>query len=82
MMDSGRQTRTQQLLKLERQQQQEKQELAEKEALEQLQKEGIFLIRLDIALNGIGLYDQFEWDINNPENSPELFAKSLCTDLV
>ena len=25
--------------------------------------------------------DQFEWDISNPENTPEEFALSLCKDL-
>eukprot|EP01116_Phalansterium_solitarium_P000223 TRINITY_DN10131_c1_g1_i1.p2 TRINITY_DN10131_c1_g1~~TRINITY_DN10131_c1_g1_i1.p2 ORF type:complete len:313 (+),score=71.31 TRINITY_DN10131_c1_g1_i1:1149-2087(+) len=43
--------------------------------------ENIFMIRLDMSINGVGLYDQFEWDIDNPLNSPELFAKSMSTDL-
>lgn len=25
--------------------------------------------------------DQFEWDINNAENSPEQFAECLCADM-
>ncbi len=25
--------------------------------------------------------DQFEWDLSNPLNSPEQFARELCADL-
>ena len=25
--------------------------------------------------------DKFEWDINNPDNSPEEFAECICADL-
>ena len=27
------------------------------------------------------LEDQFEWDLSNPNNSPELFAEGYCVDL-
>jgi SWI/SNF-related matrix-associated actin-dependent regulator of chromatin subfamily B protein 1 len=46
------------------------------------QGESIFLIKLDMCINGFALIDQFEWDINNTENSPELFARALAADLV
>lgn len=38
-------------------------------------------IKLDIRIDDIVYTDQFEWDINNPDNKPEEFAKSLCIDL-
>jgi len=34
-----------------------------------------------VRIGNIVLRDQFEWDINNPHNSPEDFAESLCSDL-
>lgn len=46
-----------------------------------MQGENIVLIKLDLIINGVSLVDQFEWDIGNPENSPEAFARSLCADL-
>lgn len=39
------------------------------------------LIKLDIRLGEKLIVDQFEWDINNPHNNPEDFAKSYCQDL-
>lgn len=39
------------------------------------------LIKLNIAIGPITLVDQFEWDINNPQNSPEDFARSMAQDL-
>ncbi|CAN8096364.1 unnamed protein product [Discula destructiva] len=39
------------------------------------------LIKLNIAIGPITLVDQFEWDINNPNNSPEEFAQSMAQDL-
>ena len=44
--------------------------------------ESIFLIKLDICINNIILNDQFEWDLNNLENSPEDFSRVLVADLV
>lgn len=38
-------------------------------------------IKLDLRIDDIVISDQFEWDINNPNNNPEDFAKSLCADL-
>lgn len=35
-------------------------------------------IKLNITIGRITLIDQFEWDINNPENSPEEFARSMA----
>lgn len=39
------------------------------------------LIKLNITIGQHTLVDQFEWDINNPLNSPEEFAQLLTRDL-
>ncbi|KAI9783608.1 MAG: SWI/SNF chromatin-remodeling complex subunit [Peltula sp. TS41687] len=39
------------------------------------------LIKLNITIGQHNLVDQFEWDINNPLNSPEEFAKQMTRDL-
>jgi len=39
------------------------------------------LIKLNLHVGNVSLQDQFEWDISEPLNDPELFAQSLCTDL-
>jgi SWI/SNF-related matrix-associated actin-dependent regulator of chromatin subfamily B protein 1 len=39
------------------------------------------LIKLNITIGQHTLIDQFEWDINDPENSPEEFALRLTDDL-
>ncbi|ODV90682.1 hypothetical protein CANCADRAFT_109342 [Tortispora caseinolytica NRRL Y-17796] len=39
------------------------------------------VIKLDITVGNQNLVDQFEWDINNPVNSPEEFAKLMCREL-
>ncbi|KAF2152489.1 SNF5-domain-containing protein [Myriangium duriaei CBS 260.36] len=38
-------------------------------------------IKLNITVGHITLVDQFEWDINNPANSPEEFALQMAKDL-
>ena len=38
-------------------------------------------IKIDLLIGNIEYKDQFEWDINNPENDPEEFAKNVCVDL-
>lgn len=38
-------------------------------------------IRLNITVGHITLVDQFEWDINDPDNSPEEFATQMAKDL-
>ena len=38
-------------------------------------------IQLNIHVGNISLVDQFEWDLSNPLNSPEVFARQLCADL-
>jgi SWI/SNF-related matrix-associated actin-dependent regulator of chromatin subfamily B protein 1 len=35
-------------------------------------------IKINITIGRITLIDQFEWDINNPENSPEEFARQMA----
>ena len=37
-------------------------------------------IKLNITIGRITLIDQFEWDINNPLNSPEEFASSMAKE--
>lgn len=37
-------------------------------------------IKLNITIGRITLVDQFEWDINNPHNSPEEFARQMSWD--
>ncbi|VEL14770.1 unnamed protein product [Protopolystoma xenopodis] len=39
------------------------------------------IIRLNVHVGNILLMDQFEWDLSEPSNSPEEFAKRLCAEL-
>jgi len=39
------------------------------------------LVKLNITIGMHTLVDQFEWEINNPMNSPEEFAASMARDL-
>ncbi|KAK6079293.1 snf5/smarcb1/ini1 [Seiridium cupressi] len=39
------------------------------------------LIKLNITIGQLTLVDQFEWDINNPLNSPEEFAVSMAKEM-
>ncbi|KAK3357685.1 SNF5-like protein [Lasiosphaeria hispida] len=39
------------------------------------------LVKLNITIGAHTLVDQFEWEINNPMNSPEEFAASMARDL-
>ncbi|KAF2711687.1 SNF5-domain-containing protein [Pleomassaria siparia CBS 279.74] len=39
------------------------------------------LIKLNITIGQHTLVDQFEWEINNPLNSPEEFARQMSADL-
>jgi SWI/SNF-related matrix-associated actin-dependent regulator of chromatin subfamily B member 1 len=39
------------------------------------------LVKLNITIGQHTLVDQFEWEINNPSNSPEEFAASMARDL-
>ncbi|KAK3322166.1 SNF5-like protein [Apodospora peruviana] len=39
------------------------------------------LVKLNITIGAHTLVDQFEWEINNPMNSPEEFASSMARDL-
>ncbi|KAF7234864.1 hypothetical protein EG68_10300 [Paragonimus skrjabini miyazakii] len=45
------------------------------------QKDTRVIIRLNIHVGNISLVDQFEWDMSEAENSPELFAGRLCAEL-
>ena len=39
------------------------------------------MVKADILIGNIGYKDQFEWDINNPENNQEEFARNVCIGL-
>jgi SWI/SNF-related matrix-associated actin-dependent regulator of chromatin subfamily B protein 1 len=39
------------------------------------------IIKLNIHVGNISLVDQFEWDLSEEKNSPEEFAKKICSDL-
>ncbi|XP_052245544.1 SWI/SNF-related matrix-associated actin-dependent regulator of chromatin subfamily B member 1-like isoform X2 [Dreissena polymorpha] len=39
------------------------------------------ILKLNIHVGNISLMDQFEWDISEPDNSPEEFATKLCAEL-
>ncbi len=45
------------------------------------EKEIIKTIKLDILIGDLEYKDQFEWDIANPDNDPEEFARNVCCDL-
>ncbi|CAE6459210.1 unnamed protein product [Rhizoctonia solani] len=49
----------------------------EKEANEELR----VLVKVDVIVGTMNLTDQFEWDINDPHNSPEEFAEVYCNEL-
>lgn len=38
-------------------------------------------ISINCRIGNVIITDQFEWDINNPDNSPEDFAAVIVTDL-
>ncbi len=44
-------------------------------------RECLVSIKLDLTVNNVLLRDQFEWDMANPDNVPEPFARALCLDL-
>ncbi|XP_054724592.1 SWI/SNF-related matrix-associated actin-dependent regulator of chromatin subfamily B member 1-A-like isoform X2 [Uloborus diversus] len=39
------------------------------------------ILKLNIHVGNISLVDQFEWDMSEKENSPEVFANKLCSEL-
>lgn len=39
------------------------------------------LIKLNITIGAVTLIDQFEWEMNEPDNSPEEFARVMAQDL-
>lgn len=39
------------------------------------------VIKLNIHVGNISLVDQFEWDLSDTGNSPEMFAHKLCAEL-
>ncbi|XP_046361409.1 SWI/SNF-related matrix-associated actin-dependent regulator of chromatin subfamily B member 1-like isoform X2 [Haliotis cracherodii] len=45
------------------------------------QKDQRVILKLNIHVGNISLVDQFEWDLSEPENSPEEFSTKLCAEL-
>ncbi|POM71634.1 SWI/SNF-related matrix-associated actin-dependent regulator of chromatin [Phytophthora palmivora] len=43
--------------------------------------ESLHPIFINLRLNDTIYIDRFEWDLNNPNNSPERFAQAVCEDL-
>ncbi|CAI4230321.1 unnamed protein product [Auanema sp. JU1783] len=39
------------------------------------------ILKLNINVGNQSLVDQFEWDMSDPNNNPEDFARSLCSEL-
>lgn len=39
------------------------------------------IVKLNIHVGNVSLVDQFEWDMSEPQNSPEEFAKKLASEL-
>lgn len=39
------------------------------------------ILKLNVHVGNVSLVDQFEWDMSEPENSPEEFATKLCAEL-
>ena len=58
-----------------------KRQISQYKKYEDIEGEILKTIKLDIRIGEIVYNDQIEWDINNPNNSPEEFAKSVCKDL-
>uniref|UniRef100_H3HC27 Uncharacterized protein n=1 Tax=Phytophthora ramorum TaxID=164328 RepID=H3HC27_PHYRM len=48
---------------------------------EAVTKESLHPIFINLRLNDTIYIDRFEWDLNNPNNSPEQFAQVVCEDL-
>ena len=44
--------------------------------------EHLLKISLNINIFGFKIDESFEWDISNPDNSPEEFAADLVADLL
>lgn len=42
--------------------------------------EHLLRISINISIHGLKIDDSFEWDISNPDNSPEEFAVDLVAD--
>lgn len=54
---------------------------SQKAALSAYNEDLRILIKLDIIIGQHQLVDQFEWDMNCPDNSPEQFGETMCRDL-
>ncbi|XP_052799827.1 SWI/SNF-related matrix-associated actin-dependent regulator of chromatin subfamily B member 1-like isoform X2 [Mya arenaria] len=51
------------------------------EQLEEPTNDQRVTLKLNIHVGNISLMDQFEWDISEPDNSPEEFSTRLCAEL-
>ena len=43
--------------------------------------EQIRTLSINVRIGRVVYKDKFEWDINNPDNSPEDFAECVCADM-
>lgn len=51
------------------------------ESVENLRDECIRTIEIEVRIGNVGIQDKFEWDISDPDNSPEDFADLLCNEM-
>ncbi|RLN73133.1 hypothetical protein BBJ28_00002797 [Nothophytophthora sp. Chile5] len=49
---------------------------------EAVTSESLHPIFINLRLNDTIYVDRFEWDLSNPDNSPERFAQVVCEELV
>merc|ERR1711973_685013 len=54
---------------------------ADGEALIEGQHDQRVIIKLNIHVGNISLVDQLEWDLSEPQNSPEQAALKICAEL-
>lgn len=46
-----------------------------------ISEELLRVIDINIRINDMNFRDKFQWDINDPNNSPEEFAWNLCAEM-
>ena len=57
-----------------------KRQISQYSRYEKIEGEILKTIKIEFRIGDMVYTDQFEWDINNAENNPEMFAKSVCAD--
>lgn len=51
------------------------------ESVENLREECVRTIDIEVRIGNLCLQDRFEWDISEPDNSPEDFSELLCNEM-